>query len=130
LFAEKIGIFDNLGFHYGAICDYYTAKKPWSKHNPSMPPEEIEYYVQRQKESSESFREQGNSFFMDKDFSQAVQMYTQSIAAVIEGPLASMAYFNRLSPICYTLVTLLNPKGAERPQKPLLSKTLLNLSRK
>jgi hypothetical protein len=45
--------------------------------------------------AAETFREQGNQFFKAQDFNQALRMYTQSIAAAIEGPLASMAYFNR-----------------------------------
>jgi hypothetical protein len=44
---------------------------------------------------SEDFRQLGNNAYKAKDFNQALQMYTKSIAAAIEGPLASLAYFNR-----------------------------------
>jgi hypothetical protein len=44
---------------------------------------------------SEDFRQLGNNLYKAKDFNQALQMYTKSIAAAIEGPLASLAYFNR-----------------------------------
>jgi hypothetical protein len=45
--------------------------------------------------ASEKFRQQGNQFFKAEDFNLALHMYTKSIAAAIEGPLASLAYFNR-----------------------------------
>jgi hypothetical protein len=48
---------------------------------------------------SEKFRQQGNQFFKAQDFNQALFMYTKSVAAAIEGPLASLAYFNRFDPI-------------------------------
>jgi hypothetical protein len=44
---------------------------------------------------SENFREQGIQFFKAQDFNLALHMYTKSIAAAIDGPLASLAYFNR-----------------------------------
>jgi hypothetical protein len=46
--------------------------------------------------ASENCRQQGNQFFKAHDYTQALHMYTNSIdRATIEGPLASMAYFNR-----------------------------------
>jgi hypothetical protein len=45
--------------------------------------------------AAERYREQGNAYMKAKDFSKARFMYTDSISAAIEGPLASMAYFNR-----------------------------------
>lgn len=45
--------------------------------------------------AAENFRQQGNQFFKAQNWTQALLMYTQSIAAATEGPLASLAYFNR-----------------------------------
>jgi hypothetical protein len=46
--------------------------------------------------AAERYREQGNAYMKAKvDFRKARFMYTESISAAIEGPLASMAYFNR-----------------------------------
>jgi hypothetical protein len=46
-------------------------------------------------QESEIFRQQGNQYFKAHDFNQALHFYTKSIAAAIQGPLASLAYFNR-----------------------------------
>jgi hypothetical protein len=43
----------------------------------------------------EKIREQGNALFKAHNFAQARLLYTQSIAAAIEGPLCSLAYSNR-----------------------------------
>jgi hypothetical protein len=48
------------------------------------------------KVAAEKFREHGNTFMKKRDFVNAMRMYSESISAAIEGPLASMAYFNRL----------------------------------
>jgi hypothetical protein len=54
---------------------------------------------QRLNNESENFRQQGNQFFQALDYNQAQHMYTKSIAAAREGPLAALAYFNRFDPI-------------------------------
>jgi hypothetical protein len=48
-----------------------------------------------------SFREQGNEFFKVGDFPNSQRFYSESIAAALEGPLASLAYFNRFFPIYF-----------------------------
>jgi hypothetical protein len=45
--------------------------------------------------AAEKYREQGNTSLKAGKVYQAQFKYSQSIAAAIEGPLASMAYFNR-----------------------------------
>jgi len=44
---------------------------------------------------SKKFCKRGDNFFKVDDFNLALHMYTKSIAAAIEGPLASLAYFKR-----------------------------------
>jgi hypothetical protein len=98
LVAAKMEFFDFLvSDEYKALKEFFKLKKheyillrkllPTQKTKPLDP--------KVKDESSESLRQQGNRFFVEKHYSQAVQMYTQSIAAAIEGPLASMAYLNR-----------------------------------
>jgi hypothetical protein len=47
-------------------------------------------------EAAESFREEGNNWFKEKSFCEAASSYTDSISSAKEGPLAALAYFNRL----------------------------------
>jgi hypothetical protein len=44
---------------------------------------------------SKKFCKRGDAFFKADDFNLALHMYTKSIAAAIEGTLASLAYFKR-----------------------------------
>jgi hypothetical protein len=50
---------------------------------------------QRSDTESMNYCQQGNQFYKAEEYNQALCMYTKSIAAAIEGPLASLAYFNR-----------------------------------
>jgi hypothetical protein len=59
--------------------------------------QEVELDRIERNQAAESFREQGNAFFKAHKFIKALRMYSQSIAAALEGPLASQAYFNRFS---------------------------------
>jgi len=54
-----------------------------------------ELHKTERESAAEKYRQQGNTYMKAKDFSKACFMYAESISAAIEGPLASMAYFNR-----------------------------------
>jgi hypothetical protein len=99
-----MGILDNdvLRPHLEALTKFYKANEiMWLSMFESGKIEDMNSEqnakLMRQKlnNAAEAFREKGNQFFKAQDFNQALQMYTESIAAAIEGPLASMAYFNR-----------------------------------
>lgn len=45
--------------------------------------------------AADRFRERGNTWFKVKEFCEAASLYTESIASAKDGPLASLAYFNR-----------------------------------
>lgn len=106
--AVKMGIMDNvLCPHLKAVTEAFTQNKDgWLSMLETIENDEIkseqkaELNLSKEKrnQAAESFREKGNKFFLSQDFNQALLMYTQSIAAAIEGPLASLAYFNRLIP--------------------------------
>jgi hypothetical protein len=99
-----MGLLDNvLRPHLEAVTQHYLANEfkmlsmyaEYTKIQEIDP--ELKAKLKRQSldSESESFRQQGNQFFKALDFNQALHMYTKSIGAAIEGPLASLAYFNR-----------------------------------
>jgi hypothetical protein len=98
-----MGILDNaLRPHLEEFTKFYKADKlMWMSMYKRMKMEEISHgqnaKLKRQKleYESEKFRQEGNTVFKARDFDQALLMYTKSIAAAREGPLASLAYFNR-----------------------------------
>jgi len=101
--------------HLEALTKVYTANKLQllSKYESGKFQEiHSEQYAkfkrQRLNDNSENFRQRGNQFFKAQDFNQALFMYTKSIAAAIEGPLASLAYFNRFNPIKTILLSKKN----------------------
>jgi predicted methyltransferase len=55
-----------------------------------------EIYKSERQRAAEKFQERGNVLMKAQDFVEALRMYSESLAAAVEGPLASMAYFNRL----------------------------------
>jgi hypothetical protein len=99
-----MGILDNvLRPHLEAVTQFHRENKSlWMSSYESSKTEEINFEENaklkrlRLNKLSEQFREQGNQFFKAQDFGQAHVIYTKSIAAALEGPLASLAYFNRL----------------------------------
>jgi hypothetical protein len=112
-----MGILDTvLRPHLEAITKYYNATDEFKwiaatcKH--SEIPKILEILgpgLKRQglNEESEIFRQQGNQLFKALEFNQALHLYTKSIAAAREGPLASLAYFNRFDPT-EPIIDLLN----------------------
>jgi hypothetical protein len=103
VFAEKMGIMDTvLRPHLKVLTKFYRAdESKWvAKYEKNKIRKiSLELIRQRLNKESEKFRELGNQFFKALEFNQAQQMYTKSISAAIEGPLASLAYFNRFDPI-------------------------------
>jgi len=101
--AEKMGILDNvLRPHLEALTQFFKANEiMWlsmfelDKIEDINSDQNAKLRRLRLNNAAETFRERGNQFFKAQDFNQALQLYTESIAAAIEGPLASMAYFNR-----------------------------------
>jgi hypothetical protein len=101
--AEKMGILDNvLRPHLEALTQFYKANEMmWlsmfelGKIEDMNSEQNAKLKRLKLNNAAETFRERGNQFFKAQDFNQALQLYTESIAAAIEGPLASMAYFNR-----------------------------------
>jgi hypothetical protein len=105
--AGKIGLLDNLRPHLEAVTRSYKANESilLSMQRSSIPLDTSEYDRSEKIKRdilSEIRREQGNKFFKENDICQAMHMYTGSIAAAIEGPLASMGYSNRY--ICIMLL--------------------------
>jgi hypothetical protein len=108
---EKMGILDNvLRPHLEAITKVYKANELelLSKHESDKIQQinsEKNAKIKRQRldNESEDFRQLGNNAYKAKDLNQALYMYTKSIAAAMEGPLASLAYFNRCDPIKISL---------------------------
>jgi hypothetical protein len=98
-----MGILDNvLRPHREALTTVYKADELelLSKYESTKTQQnnsELHAKIKRQElnSKSEKFRQQGNEFFKAQDYTKALYMYTKSIAAAIEGPLASLAYFNR-----------------------------------
>ena len=97
-----MGLLDNeLRPHLEALTKFFKAdESKWmSKYNKcknqEISSEPLELKRQRLNKLSENLRQQGNQFFKAEDFNQALQMYTKSISVAIDGPLASLAYFNR-----------------------------------
>lgn len=88
--------------HLGAVTEAFrTNQMMWlsmveSRNNSVLNSAEAEKLKrQRLNLAAEAFRVHGNALFQAQDFTQALRLYTESIAAAIEGPLASLAYFNR-----------------------------------
>jgi len=99
--AEKMGILDNvLRPHLEAVTEAVYAEdfhEMLSLHRGTQ--NDILKFKLKAKwvrsQVAVSFREQGNEFFKVSDFPNAQRSYSESIAAALEGPLASLAYFNR-----------------------------------
>jgi hypothetical protein len=96
--SVKMGIMDNvLRPHLEAVTEAFNRDKGrWLHMHHTM---NLEQNVQvdrvKRNQAAERFREQGNQFFKVPNYNEALLMYTHSIAAAIDGPLASLAYFNR-----------------------------------
>jgi hypothetical protein len=94
-----MGLLNNeLRPHLEALTKLYKAEESkWMSKYNKYKNQETSSELQRQRldHLSENLRQHGNKFFKAKDFNQALQMYTKSISAAMEGPLASLAYFNR-----------------------------------
>jgi len=108
-----MGILDNvLRPHLEALTKFYKADEiSWLSDYKKKKIQDIDLEKNaklkrlRLNKESEDFRQLGNNLYKAKDLNQALQMYTKSIAAAIEGPLASLAYFNRSqSPIKKLLI--------------------------
>jgi hypothetical protein len=98
---------DEIGFLDGVLCSHLETvtntfnSKDWEQHLNGTKNKHAKPVLQRSQLNvqAEKFREQGNALFKAHDFPQAQLLYTRSIAAAIEGPLGSLAYFNRC--VCY-----------------------------
>jgi hypothetical protein len=81
--------------------DYLANKHKWLFIFKNNKLQEASFLKNSERHNSErqnaavKFREQGNVCMKEHDFLRARYMYTESLAAAIEGPLASLAYCNR-----------------------------------
>jgi uncharacterized membrane protein YgaE (UPF0421/DUF939 family) len=104
LFFRAMGILDiELRPHLERVTkDFEANKDKWllDFHNIATQESNFENNAELHKTERESaaekYRQQGNTYMKARDFGKARFMYSESISAAIEGPLASMAYFNRL----------------------------------
>jgi hypothetical protein len=120
-FSEKMGILDDvLRPHLQAATELYNSRNnaimnvyldealqeaSISDENKSVDLASVAIMDQiKRRNAAEGFREQGNALFKAHEFPQALRMYTQSIAAALRGPLASLAYSNRYSIQIYCLL--------------------------
>jgi hypothetical protein len=82
--------------HLQAVTEAFSSKD-WEQHyngtknkhpNPDLRRSQLNLQAKK-------FRQQGNARIKYQDFAEAQLLYTQSIAAAIEGPLCSLAYYDR-----------------------------------
>jgi hypothetical protein len=99
--SKKMGILDvQLRPHLESITKYFQEGKAELLYlrtnidNLSLA-DNPEIHRSARNDESKILREQGNVLFKAQEFSKAQRRYTESVAAAIEGPLASLAYSNR-----------------------------------
>jgi len=80
--------------HLKAVTKAFSSKD-WKLHQTKIAKDKDHANSVQRRSQAEKLREQGNALFKAQDFLQAQLLYTQSIAAAIEGPLCSLAFFNR-----------------------------------
>jgi hypothetical protein len=98
--------------HLKAVTKAFSSKG-WELHQAKIAKDkEHANPVQRRSQlnlQAENLREQGNKAFKAQDFPEAQLLYTQSIAAAIEGPLCSLAFFNRfvcIAKLCANVISV------------------------
>jgi hypothetical protein len=96
-----MGILDNeLRLHLKRVTQEFEANRGhWiSNYQPAAISDSVgrsAEQIAERKSAAEKFREEGNFLMKSQQYLQALHMYSESIAAAIEGPLASLGYFNR-----------------------------------
>lgn len=94
-----MGIMDNvLRPHHQAVTKAFNGDKAkWVQMHQRIKLEQQRPSMNRADcdKAAERFQEQGNKFLETLDYCNAQLMYTNSITAALNGPMASLAYFNR-----------------------------------
>jgi hypothetical protein len=96
--ADEAGFLDGvLRSHLEAVTKAFNSKGWKQQQTKIAKDKDANPALQRSQLNlkAEKIREQGNALFKAHDFAQARLLYTQSIAAAIEGPLCSLAFSNR-----------------------------------
>jgi hypothetical protein len=105
-----MGILDNeMRPHLERVTkDFEANKDKWMSdlhtiHTQKSLVKNPEIYKSERQEAAEKFQERGNFFLKAQCFEDALHMFSESLAAAVDGPLASTAFFNRLIPFVKNL---------------------------